>query len=174
MKRIGVVATILTTLSLAAVGAIATAAEHKGHSAKSMEMSHEPHHVMAMAYRDNLATFAKAVHEQTEGASSVNLEFVRAAVAEMRRSSDQMKEHHQACMQSMSAEMQAKMKGKMEQMEPHKNQLNDQLAALELEVQSPAPDAKKVSTLASSILAHLDAMAKMHQEHRGKKTKMKM
>ena len=164
---------ILMALSLAAFGAIATAAEHEGHSATSMEMAHEPHHVLAMAYHRNLATFAKALHEQSAGASSVNLEFARAAVAEMRRSFDQMKQHHQACMQAMSAETQAKMNGKMEQMEPHRNQLNDQLTALEQEAQSATPDPKKVATLASDIVTHLDAMSKMHEgHHRGKKMKM--
>lgn len=172
MKTTKVISVILVALSLGAFGAIATAAEHKGHSTMSMEMAHEPHHVLAMAYHHNLATFAKALQEQTAGVSSVNLEFARAAVAEMRRSFDQMKQHHQQCMQTMSAEMQAKMKGKMEQMEPHQNQLNDQLTALEQEVQSAAPDPTKVSTLASSVLTHLDAMSKMHQRSRGKKMKM--
>ena len=174
MKPTKAISMILMALSLGAFGAIATAAEHKGHSTMSMEMAHEPHHVLAMAYHRNLATFAKALHEQTAGASSVNLEFARAAVAEMRRSFDQMKQHHQACMQTMSVEMQAKMKDKMQQMESHQNQLNDQLTALEQEVQSPAPDPKKVSTLASSVLTHLAAMSKMHQRSRGKNMKMKM
>jgi phage shock protein A len=174
MKTTRIVSMTLMALSLGAFGAMATAAEHKGHSAMSMEMAHEPHHVLAMAYHRNLATFAKALHEQTTGASSVNLEFARAAVAEMRRSFDQMKQHHQACMQAMSAEMQAKMKDKMQQMEPHHNQLNDQLTALEQEVQSPAPDSKKVSTLASNVLTHLDEMSKMHRGSRGKQMKMKM
>lgn len=169
MKTTRIVSTILMALSLGSFGAMATAAEHKGHSAMSMEMAHEPHHVLAMAYHRNLATFAKALHEQTAGASSVNLEFARAAVAEMRRSFDQMKQHHQACMQAMSAEMQAKMKGKMEQMEPHRNQLNDQLVALEHEVQSTTPDPKKVTTLASDVLTHAEAMSKMHHGGRGKK-----
>ena len=42
-----------------------------------------PHHVLAMAYHQNLATFAKSLHEQTMQASSVNVEFARAAVTEM-------------------------------------------------------------------------------------------
>ena len=174
MKTTKAIPMILMALSLGAFGAIVTAAEHKGHSTMSMEMAHEPHHVLAMAYHQNLATFAKALHGQIEGASSVNLEFARATVAEMRRSFDQMKQHRQACMQAMSAEMQAKMKGKMEQMEPHQNQLNDQLTALEQEVQSAAPDPKKVSTLASNVLTHLDAMSQMHPGSRGKKMKMEM
>jgi len=172
MKTTKLVAMSLMALSLGAFGAIATAAEHKGHSPMGMEMAHEPHHVLAMAYHRNLATFAKALHDQTAKASSVNVEFARTAVAEMRRSFDQMKQQHQACMQAMSAEMQAKMKDKMQQMEPHQSQLNEQLTALEQEVQSAAPDPKKVSTLASNVLTHLDAMSKMYHGSRGKKMKM--
>ena len=66
-------------------------------------MSKEPHHVLAMAYHQNLATFAKSLHERTMQASSVNVEFARAAVTEMRRSFDQMKQHHQEHMQAMNA-----------------------------------------------------------------------
>ena len=75
---------------------------------------------------------------------------------------------------AMSAEMQAKMKGTIAQMEPHRNQLGEQLIALEQELQSPAPGPKAVSTLASSVLSHLDAMSKIHHGRRGKHMKMKM
>ena len=44
-----------------------------------------------MAYHQNRAAFAKAVQGQTARANSVNVEFARAAVTEMRRSFDQMK-----------------------------------------------------------------------------------
>jgi polyhydroxyalkanoate synthesis regulator phasin len=172
MKTTRIVAMSLMALSLGAVGAIATAAEHKGRSPMGMDMAHEPHHVLAMAYHRNLATFAKALHDQTAGASSVNVEFARTAVAEMRRSFDQMKQQHQACMQAMSPEMQTKMKDKMQQMEPHQNQLNEKLTALEQEVQAAVPDPKKVSTLASNVLTQLDAMSKMYHGSRGKGMKM--
>lgn len=172
MKTTKAISMMLAALSLGAFGAIATAAEHRGHSTMCMEMAHEPHHVLAMGYHHNLATFAKALHEQTAGGKSVNLEFARAAVAEMRRSFDLMKQQHQQCMQTMSAEMQAKMKGKMEQMEAHEKQLNDQLTALEQEVQLPVPDPKKVSTLASSVLTHLDGMSHGCHGSPGKKMKM--
>ena len=127
-----------------------------------------------MAYHQNLAAFAKALHEQTAGASSVNVEFARAAVAEMRPSFDRMKQHHQEHMQTMSAEMHTKMSGMMQQMETHQNELNTQLTALEQEVQAATPDAKKVAALAASVSSHLAAMSKMHQGSQGSKMKMKM
>ena len=189
-----VISTILMALSLGAFSAMAMA-QHAGHSTKKApsksatqgkkEMSHdqmmmanEPHHVLAMAYHQNLAAFAKDLQEQTARASSVNVEFARAAVAEMRRSFDQMKQHHQEHMQTMSAEMHTKMSGQMsgmmQQMETHQTELNTQLTALEQEVQLSTPDAKKVAALAASVNSHLDAMSKMHQGSQGSKMKMKM
>src|ERR1019366_9934347 len=97
----------------------------------------------------NLLALEKALHEKTAQATSVNVEFTSAAVAEMRRSFDQMQQHHQGHMKTMSAEMHAKMGAMMQQMETHRTDLNTQLTALEQEVQSAPPDAKKVSTLAA-------------------------
>ena len=133
-----------------------------------MTMDKEPHHVLAMAYHRNLAAFTKALEGQTVGASSVNVDFARAAVAEMRRSFDKMKEHHQAHMQTMTAAMQATMSGMMQQMDTHQSELNTQLTALEQEVQLSSPDAKKVASLSVSVRAHLEAM-KMRPEGKGSK-----
>ncbi len=191
-----VISTILIALSLGAFSAMAMA-QHAGHSTKKaptksatqgkkemshdhmmMDMANEPHHALAMAFHQNLAIFAKALHEQTARASSVNVEFARVAVAEMRRSFDQMKQHQQEYMQTMSAEMHTKMSGQMsgmmKQMGTHQTELNTQLTALEQEVQLSTPDAKKVSTLAASVNSHLDAMLKMKQGSKGSKMKMKM
>ena len=181
-----VISTILMALSLGAFSAMATTAQTKKAQSQSAaqgkkEMSHdqmmmanEPHHVLAMAYHQNLAAFAKALHEQTARASSVNVEFARAAVTEMRRSFDQMKQHHQEHMRTMSTEMHTKMSGMMQQMETHQTELNNQLTALEQGVQSATPDPKKVSALASSVNSHLEAMSKMKQGGKGSKMKMKM
>lgn len=185
------ISTVLMTLSLGAFSAMASTAQHEGHSTKKnpspsaapgmkemshdqMMMAHEPHHILAMAYHQNLATFAKALHEQTVGASSANVEFVRAAVAEMRRSFDQMKQHHDEHMKTMSPEMHAKMAGMMQKMETQQTELNNQLVALEQEVKAVTPDAKKIATLAASIHTHCGAMSKMHPECRGGGMKMKM
>lgn len=168
----------ITTITLTlALGAFSLKAQHDQHAkspaAKAgtshdhmMMMANEPHHRLAMAYHANLATFAKALKEQTANASSpVNVEFVRAAAAEMRRSFDQVKQHHQAHMTTMSADMRTKMGPMMRQMETHQAELNTQLTALEREVQMAAPDARKVSTLAAGINTHLSSMSKMHAGH---------
>lgn len=185
-----VMSALLLILWLGAFNATAIA-QHEGHTttkapAKSapqgkmshdqtmMEMAKEPHHVLAMAYHQNLTVFATALHEQTMQGNSVNVEFARAAVTEMRRSFDLMKQHHQNHMQTMKAEMQTKMSEMMKQMETHQSELSTQLTALEQEVLLSTPDAKKVSTLAASVHSHLDAMSKMHQANQSGKMKMKM
>ena len=179
-----VLSTILVTLALGAFGATATTAQHESHSHSAtqgkkamsheqMVMANEPHHVLAMAYHQNMATFAKALKEQTARVSAVRVEFARDAVAEIRRSFDQMKHHHQEHMQTMSAEMHTKMSGMKQQMETHQAELNTQLTALEQEVQSGIPDAKKVSTLAASVHTHLDAMSKMKHDGKGSTMKRK-
>jgi hypothetical protein len=161
--------TIAAILTLGALSATAATPEQAASATKpamgKMERSHdhmmmvtEPHHVLAMAYHQNLAAFAKALHEQTASEGPLNIDFARTAVSEMRRSFDQMKQHHQEHMAGMSAEMRAKMdakmgatSGMMEKMQTHQADMNTQLTALEQEVNSASPDAKKVSTLAGSV-----------------------
>ncbi len=165
-------------LTLGALSATAATPEQAGSASKpamgKMEMSHdhmmmatEPHHVLAMAYHQNLAAFAKALHEQAASAGPLNIEFARTAVTEMRRSFDQMKQHHQEHMEGMSAEMHAKkdakMSGMMEKMQTHQADMNTQLTALEQEINSSSPDANKISTLADSVHTHLTEMARMHK-----------
>ncbi|MFN0124065.1 MAG: hypothetical protein ACKV2V_26480, partial [Blastocatellia bacterium] len=139
--------------------------------ADMMKMESEPHHLLAMAYHQNLATFAMALHRQTSQASAVNVEFARVAVAEMRRSFDQMKQHHQEHMKTMSEEMRAGMTGMMKEMETHRTEVGTQLEGLEREMKLSAPEAKKVAAMAASVNSHLEAMSGMHQ---GGGAKMKM
>lgn len=166
-------------LTLGALSATAATPEQAGSAGKPamhgkmgtshdhMMMATEPHHVLAMAYHQNLAAFAKALHEQTASAGPLNIDFARTAVSEMRRSFDQMKQHHQEHMEGMGAEMRAKMgakmSGMMEKMQAHQADMNTQLTALEQEINSASPDAKRVSTLAESVHTHLTEMAKMHE-----------
>jgi polyhydroxyalkanoate synthesis regulator phasin len=165
-------------LTLGALSVTAATPEQPGAASKpatgKMGMSHdqmmmatEPHHVLAMAYHQNLAAFAQALHEQAASAGPLNIDFARTAVSEMRRSFDQMKQHHQEHMEGVSAEMHArmgtKMRGMMEKMQTHQADMNAQLTALEQEINSSAPNAKKISTLADSVHAHLTEMATMHE-----------
>ena len=130
-----------------------------------MMMANEAHHVLAMAYQQNLATFAKTLHERTEHAGSVNVEFVRTSGIEMRRSFGEMKRHHEAHVKTMSARMHKKMIGMRKLMETHHTDLNFLLDALEKEANLAAPDAKTVSALAADIHAHCQAISTMNKGH---------
>jgi len=175
--------TILAVIALmlfSRVGALAQT-EHQHDAKKPMQhdmskmdmsaMMNEPHHALAMAYMENIGTFAKALHSQAEGSSPLNAKFARAAVSEIKRSLDQMDEHHGEHMKMMSAEMRSHMAPMMKDMEAHRAMLKDSVSSLEKDVRADQPDAKQVAADSASLLKHLDEMSKMHDD---KKMKMKM
>ncbi len=120
-----------------------------------------PHHVLAMAYRDNLATFARALRGQDTQSKTVDLDLARPAVAEMRRSFDQMQQHHQAQMTMMGDRARPPMPPTMQNMKTHLTALGEHLTALESEVNASTPDARKVSEHTTEILKQCAAMSAM-------------
>ena len=78
-------------------------------SAGMQGMMAGPHHALAMAYGENLATFARVVHADASRSNMVSTELARPATAEMRRSFDQMKAHHQAQMSTVGTTMRMPM-----------------------------------------------------------------
>ena len=137
-------------------------AHHEGMKGmQAMPAMGGPHHVLAMAYRDNLATFARALGGQVTQAKTVNLDLAGPAVAEMRRSFEQMRQHHQAQMTMMGGRMDSTMSGMMQHMETHLAALGEHLAALESEVNGGTPDPKKVQERTTEILKQCTAMSAM-------------
>jgi len=125
-------------------------------------MKQEPHHLLAMAYRDNLVNFAKALRHEANRTKPINLEFARAAVAEMKRNFDQMQQHHQDHMKTMDEKMKAQMAEMMKQMDAHHSAIQEHLAALDKEVHTSAPDSKSISNHITEILKQCEGMGKMH------------
>ena len=131
-------------------------------------MKQEPHHLLAMAYRGNLVNFAKALrHEANRTTKTIDLEFARAAVAEMKRSFDQMQHHHQDHMKTMDMKtmddtMKAKMADRMKQMDAHHSAIQEHLDALDKEAHTSAPDSKSIATHVTELLKQCDGMSKMH------------
>jgi hypothetical protein len=182
MKKLSYVVTFLTiaaTILIVSGAAAISQQEHGGmppsskqsqgkmpqHQQNMMGMSamkEEPHHMLAMAYQDNLVTFAKALRHEANQTKPLNPEFARAAVAEMKRSFDQMQQHHQDHMKTMDEKMKAQMADMMKQMDAHHSAIQEHLVALDKEVQTSAPDAKGVSEHVAEILKHCDGMSKMH------------
>jgi hypothetical protein len=120
-----------------------------------------PHHVLAMGYRANLMTFARAVRAQSTKSATVDLDLARPAVAEMRRSLDQMQQHHAAQMATMGPGATPPMKESMDHMASHLTSVTEHLTALEAELNASTPDPKRVSEHASGILKECDGMAPM-------------
>jgi alpha-L-fucosidase len=142
------------------------------HDMSKMDMSammNEPHHLLAMAYMKNLGTFAKTLHDQAASTSPLNAKFARVAVGEMKRSLDQMEEHHGEHMKMMSEEMRSHMATMMKDMDMHRSMLKDSVSALEKDVQADQPDSKQVAADSANVLKNLDEMSKMHDD---KKMKM--
>ncbi len=123
-------------------------------------MMRGPHHMLAMAYRDNLKTFAEVLSGHVAKATTVNLDLARPAVAEVRRSFDQMRQHHQAQVMMMSDHADSAMSAMKRHMETHLTALGEHLTALESEVAASTPDPKKVAEHTTEILKQHAGMAK--------------
>lgn len=127
-----------------------------------------PHQVLAMAYRDNIATFGRALRGQLAASPTVNLDLARPTVAEMRRSFGQMKEHHQAQMMGMDNPKPA-MAEPMQHMEAHLTAVGEHLTALESELNAATPSPARASEHTAMILKEcagmfsMPAKAKPHQ-----------
>ena len=171
---------VTTMLLFSATGALAQA-EKKHDAQKPMEhgmsktdmasMMNQPHAALAMAYGQSIGTFAKALHKQAVGSSTpLDATFARAAVAEIRRSLDQMDAHHGEHMKMMSEAMRSNMAAKIKDMDLHHSMLKDAVVALEKDVQANPLDAKQVAADSRNVLKHLDEMSKMHDARKGKKT----
>ena len=166
--------TILAVSALmlfSAVGALAqTEHQHNAqkpvqHDMSKMDMSsmmNEPHHVLAMAYMQNIGTFAKTLHKQAEGSSPLNTKFARDVVDEMKRSLERMEDHSGQHMKGMSEEMRSNMAAMMKDMEMNRSMLKDAISALEKDVRADQPDSRQVATDSAHVLMHLDEISKMH------------
>jgi len=76
------------------------------HQCMQMEMSKTaPNHLLAMAYLQNMAAFAKLLRDQVQQDNSVNGAFARDVVAEIRRSFDQAERYRQEQMDVTRGEM---------------------------------------------------------------------
>ena len=122
----------------------------------------EPHHVLAAAYKENIATFARALRDQAQ-AGSLSSDFARAAAAEIGRSIDQVDDHHKEHMKTMSAEMRSKTAAMMKEMDVSSSRLKDAFKVLEKDVGEYTLNSKQIATDSDQILKRLDDMPRMHK-----------
>lgn len=173
--------TILAVIALMLFGAVGARAQTEQpygarqpmqHDMSRMDMSsmmNEPHHALAMSYMQTIGTFARTLSNQAEGRSVLDADFARAAVAEIERSFDQMEEHHEKHVKSMSEEMRSQMATMMKDVEMHLEMLDKAISALEKDVRADHPDSKQVAADSANVLKHLDEMCEMHDDTKGMK-----
>jgi hypothetical protein len=125
-------------------------------------MMKSPHHLLMTAHMKSMSEFARALRDHAMKPEPLDVEFARAAVAELRHNLDAMEAIHQKHMETMSAEMKLKMKVMMENMDKDRSMVKDQVSALEMDVQANTPDSKQVATHANTLLKHFGMMANVH------------
>jgi hypothetical protein len=145
-----------------------------GMKSEMAKMMKSPHHLLMTAHMKSMSEFARALRDQAVKPEALDVEFARAAVAELRHNLDAMEAIHQKHMQAMSAEMKSKMQMMMEKMDKDRSMVKDQVSALETDVQADKPDSKQVAAHASALLKHFGMMSKMHGGSKAGKKKMAM
>jgi hypothetical protein len=145
-----------------------------GMKSEMAKMMKSPHHMLMTAHMKTMSEFARTLRDQAVKPEALDVEFARAAVAELRHNFDAMEAIHQKHMGAMSADMQSKMKMMMEKMDKDRSMVKDQVSALETDVQADKPDSKQVAAHANALLKHFGMMAKMHGGSKTGKKKMGM
>jgi hypothetical protein len=151
-----------------------SAEKKAGMKSEMAKMMKSPHHLLMTAHMKTMSEFARALRDQAVKPEALDVEFARAAVAELRHNLDAMEAIHQKHMETMSAEMKAKMQMMMEKMDKDRTMVKDQVSALEADVLQDRPDSKRVAAHANALLKHFGMMSKMHAGSKaGKKMGMK-
>jgi len=156
-----------------------------GMKAEMSKMMKSPHHMLVTAHMKTMSEFARTLRNQAVKPEALDVDFARAAVAELRHNLDAIEAIHQKHMQAMSgemnskmeamsAEMKSKMQMMMEKMDKDRAKLKDQVSALETDVQADKPDSKQVAAHTNALLKHLGMMSKMHGGGAASKKKMAM
>lgn len=134
-----------------------------------LKMAPDARQAIAMAYRESVTVFARALRQHAEQSGAVNGDFARDMVAEIRRGIEQMERHQQEHLDAMTPEARAQTGATMKQTEPHRAGVKGTLEALERETGVEAPDRARVSQLAGELLRHFDEMSKARGAHEGHK-----
>lgn len=126
------------------------------------EMSNSPQHLVMMAYRQNVLSFANALRDMAKSGNIQDVELARNALSEIKRSTEKMDEIHQTHMAKMSPDMREKMKPMMEKMQKEQAAVKEHVLALEKTLQTDAPVATEVETHAAALVLQLEKMKMSH------------
>lgn len=115
------------------------------------QMMANPHHMLAMAYHDNLMTFSHKLMQMAQQGETVPRDFARTAVAEMRRSADELDKHRAEAMRGMPAGLKDKHLDVHKRMDQHLVSVKGHIRDLEqLTKQERIPS--------QDVMKHLKAM----------------
>ena len=148
--------------------------EKAGMKSEMSKMMKSPHHLLMTAHMKSMSEFARVLRDQAVKPEPLDVEFARAAVVELRHNLDAMEAIHQKHMETMSADMKAKMQTMMEKMEEERTMVKDQVSALEADVLQDRPDSKRVAAHTNALLKHFGMMSQMHGGSKAGKKKMAM
>ena len=101
MKKMNTFFLALIAAASIVVASSETLAQHKhgqtktGMQSEMSEMMQSPRHKLMMAYMQTMSEFAATLHEQALKAAPLDIEFARAAVAELRHNLDAADSLHQ-------------------------------------------------------------------------------
>jgi polyhydroxyalkanoate synthesis regulator phasin len=126
-------------------------------------MTNEPHQVLAMAFMQNIETFAKTLSDQAQGDTPLSADFARAAVSEIIRNFDEANTHHQEHVKAMRPGRPSRMSG-MTETDMRDSKLKAAIDTLDKEVQNYTLNSKQIATDCADVLKHLDEMSKMHRQ----------
>lgn len=154
--------------------ATTTAKSKMGMKMDMSKMKQDPHHMLMMAYMKDMAGFARMLRDQALTPNGPDVEFARAAVAELRHDLDAMEAIRMKHMDAMSADMKTKMKAMMEKMEKDQAMVKEHVIALETAVQADKPDAKQVAMHANDLVKQFGMMDKMSAKKKAGMKKMAM
>ena len=121
------------------------------------DMSKNPQHMLMMGYRQNLITFATSLRDAAN-TGSIDAEFARTAVAEIKRSAEKMNEIHQKHMNMMSPQMRTDMAEMMQKMQQQHAKFQEQITNLEKLVQTDKMDAQAIGKQADAIVSEFGMM----------------
>lgn len=158
---------MLAIFCVAVVCGPAYAAQNRArHDRQMREMAQDPHHVLAMAYRENLTMSAKSLRTAAGRAETMNVEVARTLVAEMRRSFDLMDEHREDHLDEMTGSHRSRMSSHIAQMDTKIAALEGRIEVLERAVSYSSMDARSISELSGRIVRDCDRMMDGHASPR--------
>jgi len=126
-------------------------------------MTNEPHQVLAMAFMQNLATFAKTLSDQAQDETPLSADFARAAVSEIRRNFDEANTHYQEHVKAMRPGRPSRGSA-MTDLNLRDSPLKAAIDALDKDVQNYTLDSQQIVTDCADVLKRLDEIAKLHKQ----------